>query len=91
MLQEYYRGTDIVMVGPLGHGDDLRQLEINELLAQLAQEKGVLFLDAGRWAHQHRLERLFHDDGVHLTSTGHQRLARPFAARLDALDLGHIE
>ena len=28
------------------------------------------------------------DDGVHLTAAGHQRLAGPFAAQLEALELG---
>lgn len=89
LLKEHYRGADVVVVGPLDSGDDPRRVHINELLAQVAQQEDVFFLDASRWGQQYQLEGLFYEDGVHLTEAGHERLTDPFTTQLEALGLAH--
>ncbi|MEX5258490.1 SGNH/GDSL hydrolase family protein [Kocuria arenosa] len=87
LVKEHYQGADIVVVGPLDSGDDPRRVRINELLAQVAEQEDVFFLDASRWGQQYQLDGLFYEDGVHLTEAGHQRLTGPFITQLEALGL----
>ncbi len=88
LLKDHYRGADVLVVGPLGRGDDPRRIQINQLLARVAQQEDVYFLDAGSWGRQYQLENLYSEDGIHLTEAGHERLTAPFIAELQALGLG---
>jgi acyl-CoA thioesterase I len=88
LLKDHYRGADVLVVGPLGRGDDPRRGQINALLAQVAQQEDVHFLNAGDWGRQYRLENLYAEDGVHLTEAGHERLTTPFITELQTLGLG---
>lgn len=91
LVKEHYHRADIVVVGPLDSGDDPRRVRINELLAQVAEQEDVFFLNASRWGRQHQLEGLFYEDGVHLTEAGHQRLAGPFSTQLEVLGLARTD
>ena len=91
LVKDHYHGADVVMIGPLDTGDDPRRVHLNELLARVAQQHDVLFLHAGRWGRQYQLEGLFHEDGIHLTEAGHERLTQPFTRELDTLGLTHPE
>jgi lysophospholipase L1-like esterase len=88
LLKDHYRGAEVLVVGPLGRGDDPRRTQINQLLARVAQQEDVHFLNAGDWGRQYRLENLYTEDGVHLTEAGHERLATPFVTELQTLGLG---
>lgn len=87
LVQDHYYEADIVMVGPLGRGEDLRRKHLNELLAQVAREADVPFLDASLWGRHYQLDGLFYEDGIHLTEAGHEQLADPFTAQLQELEL----
>jgi acyl-CoA thioesterase I len=88
LLKDHYRGADVLVVGPLGRGDDPRRIQINQLLARVAQQEDVYFLNAGDWGRQYQVENLYSADGIHLTEAGHERLTQPFITELQALELG---
>jgi acyl-CoA thioesterase I len=88
LLKDHYRGAEVLVVGPLGRGDDPRRTRINDVLARVAQQEDAHFLDAGDWGRQYEVENLYAEDGVHLTEAGHERLTRPFTTELQALGLG---
>jgi acyl-CoA thioesterase I len=88
LLKDHYRGAEVLVVGPLGRGDDPRRTQINDVLARVAEQEDVHFLDAGNWGRQYQLENLYSADGIHLTEAGHERLTRPFITELQALGLG---
>jgi acyl-CoA thioesterase I len=88
LLKDHYRGAEVLVVGPLGRGDDPRRIQINQLLAQVAQQEDVHFLNAGSWGRDYQLENLYSPDGIHLTEAGHERLTKPFITELQALGLG---
>lgn len=87
LVKNHYRDAEVVVVGPLGRGDSVRRLQINDALARVARDEEVLFLDAGSWGRQYQLEGLFFQDGIHLTGAGHQRLTQPFTTQLEAPEL----
>ncbi|GAB2603436.1 hypothetical protein GCM10009696_06100 [Kocuria himachalensis] len=91
LVKDHYHQADVVVVGPLDSGDDPRRVRINELLAQVAEQEDVFFLDASRWGRQYQLEGLFYEDGVHLTEAGHERLTDPFTTELEGLGLARTE
>lgn len=69
-------------------GDDPRRIQINQVLARVAQQGDVYLLDAGSWGRQYQLENLYSADGVHLTEAGHAQLTIPFITEVQALGLG---
>ncbi|MHA7286220.1 SGNH/GDSL hydrolase family protein [Arthrobacter sp. MDT3-44] len=89
-LGRTYPSSRLVMIGTLSRSAQdggARRYEVDALLADLADKRGIPFVSAGDWLTTHQLEAFLADD-VHLGPAGHQRAADVLEQELRALKLG---
>ncbi|WP_225437360.1 SGNH/GDSL hydrolase family protein [Arthrobacter sedimenti] len=89
-LGRTYPSSRMVMIGTLSRSAEDgggRRHEVDTLLADLADKRGVPFVSAGDWLTTHQLKAFLADD-VHLGAAGHQRAAHVLEQELRALKLG---
>jgi acyl-CoA thioesterase-1 len=89
-LKQTYPTSRLVLIGTLSRSAQDgggRRAEVDTLLGDLAEMRGIPFVSTGDWLTTHRLEE-FLADTVHLKPAGHQRAAELLRADLADLKLG---
>ncbi|MHA7278165.1 SGNH/GDSL hydrolase family protein [Arthrobacter sp. MDT2-2] len=88
-LGRTYPSSRMVMIGTLSRSAQDgggRRYEVDALLTDLADKRGIPFVSAGDWLTTHQLKAFLADD-VHLGPEGHQRAAHVLEQELRALKL----
>jgi acyl-CoA thioesterase-1 len=89
-LGRTYPSSRMVMIGTLSRSAQDgggRRHEVDALLAELADKRGIPFVSAGDWLTTHQLKAFLADD-VHLGPPGHRRAADLLEQELRTLKLG---
>jgi len=88
-LRARYPDSKFLLIGTLAKGSANgggRRTEVDTLLAGFAQRNELPFIGAGDWLSKYHLTHQLADK-VHLTASGHVKLAKVLAARLKAMGL----
>jgi acyl-CoA thioesterase-1 len=86
-LRKRYPESKIVLIGVLGKGvtQSPRRAQVDELLADFAKSRGLLYVSVADWVSRFGMEKNLLD-GVHLDATGHRVIGEVLRDRLR--DLG---
>ncbi|AIY01309.1 hypothetical protein ART_1710 [Arthrobacter sp. PAMC 25486] len=87
-LKASYPRSDFLFIGTLSSGAAAggRRVQVDALLAGIAQRNGIRFISAGDWITRYGLADKM-ADGVHLNASGHEVLTKVLTAKLGDLKL----
>ena len=88
-LKASYPTSEFLMIGTLGRGGAAsggRRGQVDSVLAGFAKGNGILFISPRDWLTRYGVSKKM-ADGVHLTASGHQELAKVLASELKTLRL----